>query len=116
MLEVITAANFVGILFTALAFYNYNFLLDHDIESSDTILENYDFIIIGAGSAGSVVANRLSENKEWKVLLIEAGDYETELSDLPLMAPLMLTDTQNWNYILEPQLGACLCMLKVIII
>lgn len=64
----------------------------------------YDFIIVGAGSAGSVLVDRLSEISKWTVLLLEAGKMENEITDIPAEdRNLWLTD-YNWGYVTTPQL------------
>ncbi len=65
----------------------------------------YDYIIIGAGSAGCVLANRLTEDRDNKVLLLEAGPEDKALS-LKMPAALLtnLNDTKhNWAYRGEPE-------------
>jgi choline dehydrogenase len=64
----------------------------------------YDYIIVGAGSAGCVLANRLSENSSTRVLLLEAGppDKAREIHIPAAYAKLFKTDL-DWNYMTVPQ-------------
>jgi choline dehydrogenase len=73
----------------------------------NTILE-YDFIIVGAGSAGCVVANRLTEVSECDVLLLEAGGEENYIMDIPILAPVMQFTDAKWNYKSMPSNKSCL--------
>ena len=69
----------------------------------------YDYVIVGAGSAGCVLANRLSENPENRVLLLEAGNKDTSpLIHMPAgIVQLLATKHFNWafNTAEEPNLN-----------
>ena len=65
----------------------------------------HDYIIVGAGSAGCVLANRLSENPNTRVLLLEAGgrDYHPFIHMPAGLAKLISIKRINWSYETEPQ-------------
>ena len=65
---------------------------------------------VGGGSAGAVLANRLSEIPEYKVLLLEAGGHETILSDVPALAGNLQLSKMDWRFKTEPQDTACQAM------
>jgi choline dehydrogenase len=68
---------------------------------------NYDYIIVGAGSAGSVLANRLSADDRFSVLVIEAGRPSNPWSRIPVgFAKLIENPAANWLYSSEPDAGS----------
>lgn len=68
-------------------------------------MQKFDFIIVGAGSAGCVLANRLSEDGRHRVLLIEAGGSDRNpVFSIPLLAgAAYFWKPSNWHYETTPQ-------------
>ncbi|KAF7322061.1 Alcohol oxidase [Mycena kentingensis (nom. inval.)] len=69
---------------------------------------SFDFIVVGGGNAGNVVANRLSENPKYSVLVLEAGGSDAGILaiEAPLLCGLATPFTaQDWNYTTTPQAG-----------
>jgi choline dehydrogenase len=68
--------------------------------------QTFDYIVVGAGSAGSVLANRLSANPRHRVLVLEAGRESHPWSRIPVgFARLINNPAANWLYSSEPDEG-----------
>lgn len=69
--------------------------------------KEYDFIVIGAGSGGSVIASRLSDVYKWSILLLEAGKSESPITDIPISASMLQITGYNWGYKSAPDRNYC---------
>ncbi|KAF8192528.1 hypothetical protein BJ912DRAFT_1095103 [Pholiota molesta] len=77
-------------------------------QSSQLKTHTYDYIIVGAGTAGLTLANRLTEDPKVTVLVLEAGisDEGQALVTAPFLAPTITPNTiLDWNYTVVPQVG-----------
>ncbi|VVC35799.1 Glucose-methanol-choline oxidoreductase, C-terminal,Glucose-methanol-choline oxidoreductase, N- [Cinara cedri] len=68
---------------------------EHDIK--------FQFIVVGGGSAGAVVATRLSEITDWNVLLLEAGSDPPATTEIPLKWSLAMHTEYDWEFFTETQ-------------
>lgn len=77
------------------------------ISTKKVFSKEYDYVIVGAGSAGCVLSNRLSEDGRYSVLVVEAGpkDYSWDWRiHMPSALQYNLaSDRYNWYYTVQPQ-------------
>lgn len=95
--------NFIIAIFavTTIVFSIWFWLICQSINSFVTIDEasrkTYDYIIVGSGTAGSVLVNRLSANPNITVLVVEAGSFFGLLRKVPLLAPFQQRTDCDWQ-------------------
>ncbi|KAF0293140.1 Choline dehydrogenase, mitochondrial [Amphibalanus amphitrite] len=77
------------------------------IQRGEVAVAEYDYIVVGGGSGGSVAAGRLSENGTLRVLLLEAGPAPTPLHRFVPLGPLQFNSAYDWGYQTEPQEHGC---------
>jgi len=83
--------------------------IQHNYFSKGPVPRNgttYDYIVVGAGTAGCIVASRLAENPSINVLLLEAGGPQSVITDMPGNTLFLAGGEFDWNYHVVPQTSA----------
>lgn len=84
-----------------ISYFAYKFLFRQEYNPfADQFLASYDYIVVGGGSAGCILANRLTEDPDVTVLLLEAGGkYDNTLIKIPAACPIVQADPRiDWIY------------------
>nr|KAF7431582.1 hypothetical protein H0235_004506 [Vespula pensylvanica] len=104
-------SNIKPILIYALTYFNYYLMnLENQSQVTKKLLKEYDSIMIDCSLADSVIANGLTENPEWNVLLLEVVSYETEITDVSALSLYLQNTKLNWKYRAQAQDRACQAM------
>lgn len=83
------------------SYYNLNNPLEYPADRTEEILNSrkeFDFVIIGGGTAGTVLARRLTEVEDWDVLLVERGDDPLPETDVPALIFNSIGTSQDYRY------------------
>ena len=91
---------FIGVGFKLM--YDYEYI--PNLVSVESVKNKYfDYIIIGSGTAGSVLSYELSKHSNYTILLIEAGGVFNGLSSVPIMSTLIQGTEMDWGFKTVPQ-------------
>ncbi|OTF81812.1 glucose dehydrogenase-like protein [Euroglyphus maynei] len=76
----------------------------NSINTKRQIADQYDFLVVGSGTAGAIIAARLTENPDITVLVLEAGQQQTVTTDTPSWARQEVRTEVDWGYETTSQL------------